>query len=234
LLSARFLSYPWPSADRASESDVINAACKCTAKNDSCAILDHVPEVLRAEDYSVIPASDRVSRSCTGASNKKHTAGQSIGPSINMSKPSDRPFLCDPTTSTSHVSGSGDQSDTASEVPINDAGDITIGDTTPHAAEHATHHLNRSTPPPANTARSTQPSSTPFSKNVSGNAPNDRRKDPLYSLLENDTKNPTIIVFKNFLDPETLEHLAKFNISLKKSEVEHYQPFTIMSPSHSL
>ncbi|KAF9503918.1 hypothetical protein BS47DRAFT_736011 [Hydnum rufescens UP504] len=126
------------------------------------------------------------------------------------------------------ISGSGDQSDTASEVPINDAGDTTIGDTTPHAAEHATHHLNQSTPPPANTARSTQPSSTPFSKNVSGNAPNDRHKDPLYSLLENDTKNPTIIVFKNFLDPETLEHLAKFNISLKKSEVEHYQPFTIL------
>ncbi|KAF9507923.1 hypothetical protein BS47DRAFT_268723 [Hydnum rufescens UP504] len=145
-----------------------------------------------------------------------------------MSKPNDHPFLCDPTTSTSHVSGSGDQSDIASEVPINDAGDTTIGDTTPHAAEHATHHLNRSTPAPANTVRSTQPSSTPFSKNVSGNAPSDRHKDPLYSLLENNTKNPTIIVFKNFLDPETLEHLAKFNISLKKSEVEHYQPFTIL------
>ncbi|KAF9510168.1 hypothetical protein BS47DRAFT_1396243 [Hydnum rufescens UP504] len=84
----------------------------------------------------------------------------------------------------------------------------------------------------------------PFSKNVLGNAPNDQHKGPLYPLLKNNTKNPTIIVFKKFLvgvfkfkflhdidleaiyqDPETLEHLAKFNISLKKSEVEHYQPF---------
>ena len=48
----------WPSTDRASESDIINAARTCAAKNNNRAILDHVPEVLRAEDYSTTPPSD--------------------------------------------------------------------------------------------------------------------------------------------------------------------------------
>ncbi|KAF9506227.1 hypothetical protein BS47DRAFT_1399673 [Hydnum rufescens UP504] len=71
------------------------------------------------------------------------------------------------------ISGSGDQSDTASEVPINDAGDTTIGDTTPHAAEHATHHLNQSTPPPANTAPSTRPSFPPARERANIATPSD-------------------------------------------------------------
>ena len=40
---------------RASESDIINAARTC---DNNCAILDHIPEVLRTEDYSTTPASD--------------------------------------------------------------------------------------------------------------------------------------------------------------------------------
>lgn len=48
----------WPSTDRASEVNVVNAARTCATKNNSLAILDHIPEVLRPQDYSKTPASD--------------------------------------------------------------------------------------------------------------------------------------------------------------------------------
>jgi len=48
----------WPSTDRASESDIIDTARTYAAKKNNRVILDHIPEVLRAEDYSTTPASD--------------------------------------------------------------------------------------------------------------------------------------------------------------------------------
>ncbi|KAF9515423.1 hypothetical protein BS47DRAFT_1361000 [Hydnum rufescens UP504] len=53
----------WPSTDRVRESDIINVACICMAKNNNHAMLNHIPEVLHAKDYLTTPTSDHGGRS---------------------------------------------------------------------------------------------------------------------------------------------------------------------------
>ena len=48
----------WASTDRASDVDILQAARGCAARSGNRAILDHLPEVLFAEDYSTTLSSD--------------------------------------------------------------------------------------------------------------------------------------------------------------------------------
>jgi Fungal protein kinase len=55
----------WPSTDRVSEADIINAARACAAKTNNRAILDHIPAILRTQDYLTTPAPPHGGSTCT-------------------------------------------------------------------------------------------------------------------------------------------------------------------------